>query len=138
MGEIQFRTIARYEYQAERNHGRFDIIYQCAARRPKTFPRFYYVFFGEFSFAKIAGIFLILAGIAWKERQSGAERQGVKEYAVLPALIHLYDGMPVRGVCPLQKGNVYAVFPQFFPAGEIPELRNTADTGQPRGVLRPW
>ena len=34
-----------------------------------------YVFFGEFSFAKIAGIFLILAGIAWKERQSGAERQ---------------------------------------------------------------
>ena len=41
MGEIQFRTIARYEYQAERNHGRFDIIYQCAARRPKTFPRFY-------------------------------------------------------------------------------------------------
>lgn len=34
-----------------------------------------YVFFGEFSFAKIVGIFLILAGIAWKERQSGAERQ---------------------------------------------------------------
>lgn len=34
-----------------------------------------YVFFGEFSVLKIAGIFLILAGIAWKEKQSGAERQ---------------------------------------------------------------
>lgn len=34
-----------------------------------------YVFFGEFSVLKIVGIFLILAGIAWKEKQSGAERQ---------------------------------------------------------------
>lgn len=34
-----------------------------------------YVFFGECSAARIAGIFLILAGIAWKERQNDAERQ---------------------------------------------------------------
>ena len=34
-----------------------------------------YVFFGAFSAAKIAGIFLILAGIAWKEKQNDAERQ---------------------------------------------------------------